>query len=278
MPLSITSHGMKSFWPRSPRYSSAVRPWRASASRKPRAVGRGRSSSTGASRRSPRDKTPCTSAHSGESALTSTPCLASARCSVFWRAWSVLAGVIAIHWKGVCALGTNGVALMAMLRRKMARAFSVRSTMPWMSSSFSVGWPTMKYIFNRGKPSACASSTAASRSASVCRLLITVRSRSVPASGAMVSVCVPLAAIARTSGTLIGSVRIELTVMRAPMPCSSVASSSICEWSETAAETRPMVGGWLPVRPPWAKRGSGRANPARAHSRMRVIGCSRGGR
>ncbi len=68
----------------------------------------------------------------------------------------------------------------------------------------------------------------------------------------MVSVCAPLARSARTRGTLIGSVRMELALIRLPMARSSVASSSMCEWSETAADTNPMPGACSPLRPPCA--------------------------
>ena len=188
-----------------------------------------RAASTAARRRSPRANTACTSAHSGESAST--------RDVVFGE--RPFQGVLSFrndlrrrhrHPLERCVrLRHERCGVDGDVAPEERSALSVRSTMPWMSSSVSVGWPTMKYILSCGKFSDLASSTAASRSSSLCVLPMTRRRRSLPASGAMVSVCVPLAASARTNGTLIGSVRMELTLMRAPIACSSMASSSICE-------------------------------------------------
>ncbi len=52
--------------------------------------------------------------------------------------------VIPSHWKGVCALGTKGVALMAMRRLKRLRAVEREVDQRLDVVVVSVGWPTMK--------------------------------------------------------------------------------------------------------------------------------------
>ena len=76
---------------------------------------------------------------------------------------------------------------------------------------------------------------------SVWVLLMTLRRRWLPASGATVRLRAPVSAMARISGTLIGSMRMELALILAPMRCNSLAISSICVWSLTAALTRPTL-------------------------------------
>ena len=103
--------------------------------------------------------------------------------------------------------------------------------MPLMSSSVSVGSPTMKYSLQRRQPAVKAASMAANRSSSV--TLMTSRSRWVPASGANVRPPFFWPATSSAISTPKASRRWEGTLTRTPAPAQSAFTreriSAICE-------------------------------------------------
>ena len=97
------------------------------------------------------------------------------------------------HWNGVCGFGTNPPidTVQRMSRRPetsrpVAMTFLARSAISSTSSSVSVGRPHMKYSFTCRQPWEYAAATVRIRSSSETILLITLRSRSDPPSGANV--------------------------------------------------------------------------------------------
>ena len=93
--------------------------------------------------------------------------------------------------------------------------------MPLMSSSVSVGSPTMKYSLQRRQPAAKAASMAENKSSSVTFLLMTSRSRWVPASGAKVRPPFFWPATSSAISTPKASRRWEGTLTRTPAPAQS---------------------------------------------------------
>ena len=63
---------------------------------------------------------------------------------VFARAFNTFGSLMASLSKGVCALGTNGVNLMLILRLNRFAISSTSELMAAISSSVSVGSPIMK--------------------------------------------------------------------------------------------------------------------------------------
>ena len=100
--------------------------------------------------------------------------------------------------------------------RPIAFTSEAMRTTSSMSKSVSVGWPTMKYILMLVQPLLNACSAALSRSSSVTSLLIVLRSRCEPASGASVSVCFLPRATASATSTENESTRVEGSPMRRP--------------------------------------------------------------
>ena len=99
----------------------------------------------------------------------------------------------AAHWNGVCGFGTNPPidTVQRMSRepvtvRPVRITSRARSAICRTSSSVSVGRPHMKYSFTWRQPAPYAAVTVSIRSCSVTILLMTLRSRSDPPSGANV--------------------------------------------------------------------------------------------
>ena len=80
-----------------------------------------------------------------------------------------------------------GFAFLPRICRPSCSTRRESSAIPVTSSNVSVGKPIMKYSFTASQPAASASSAAENRSDSLTFLLITSRSRWVPASGVKVS-------------------------------------------------------------------------------------------
>ena len=144
-------------------------------------------------RRSPRLAMPSASVALGSCHFSCTPLAlwVASRSSVILRRSSSTV-FWPNHWNGVCGLGTNPPTLAVMLarlvyRRPIATQLRASSAIPSVSASVSVGSPVRKYSFIRVQPLAYADSTAPYRSSSVISLLITLRSRHDPASGANVN-------------------------------------------------------------------------------------------
>ncbi len=98
------------------------------------------------------------------------------------------------HWKGVCALGTNPPMETVQRMSRVPEALRpvsitrrARSAIASTSSSVSVGRPHMKYSLTCRHPEENAAATVSMRSSSVTILLMTLRMRSEPPSGANVS-------------------------------------------------------------------------------------------
>ena len=150
------------------------------------------------------------------------------------------------HWNGVCAFGmkfdvlTRTRARPPWYLRPISRTCCASVTMPSMSSCVSVGWPTMKYILTLVQPWLNAFSAAAYRSSSVTILLIVMRRRSVPASGAKVMLCLPRVATASATRTEKLSTRIdgsEIVSLVAELLAQAIDDRQIREWSVVLSET-----------------------------------------
>ncbi|CDF05467.1 unknown [Megasphaera elsdenii CAG:570] len=140
--------------------------------------------------------------------------------------------VMAIHWKGVKGLGMKGLMLRVMrLRLPMAAMCCwtrrVMSTMPCISSSVSMGRPTMMYMRTWRMPAAVARSMDWSRCSSVMPLLMMSRMCLLPASGARVIVFWPLSASPLTIVGVIESARKDAQEKARPWSRMKVTSSSM---------------------------------------------------
>src|SRR5258708_5942242 len=181
--------------------------------------------------------------------------------SAFSRASPVSWSHCAAHWKGVCGFGTKPPidTVHLMSRRPVAfrpasitrcATLAIAST----SSSVSVGSPHMKYSLTCRHPLAYAVETVLIRSSSVTILLITLRIRSVPPSGAKVSPDrrpLRLSSLARV--TLNASTRVEGSERPVFVPsyrsARSVAIWSISLWSALDSDSRPTSLNPLACRP-----------------------------
>ena len=140
------------------------------------------------------------------------------------------------HWNGVHGFGTNdeidsvsrpnGWPLASSTRRRssMRRA---RSTIASTSSAVSVGWPIMKYVLRFGMPCARTRLQASRICSSVIALRITRRRRSVPASGAIVSVRCPPRASDEARSSVRLSARSEEIDSSMPLASTIFSSSPI---------------------------------------------------
>ena len=108
------------------------------------------------------------------------------------------------------------------------------------SSMVSVGRPIIKYNFKLGIPFATSASAAVKIASSVIPLLMTLRMRSDPASGASVAVFTLLCARADSSSVDILSARSELKDSRTSSFAYCLHKSPMPGRSETAEPTRPM--------------------------------------
>ena len=142
------------------------------------------------------------------------------------------------HWNGVHGLGTKDEiesvsrpkgrpwGSSTRSRSSMRRA---RAGIAATSSSVSVGWPIMKYVLRFGMPWARTMSQAPRICSSVIALRMARRNRSVPASGAIVSVRWP----PRAREAARSSVRLSAR--------SDEIDSSI-PWSSTTFSSSPIQG------------------------------------
>ena len=109
------------------------------------------------------------------------------------RSSTVSGSHCAAHWNGVCGFGTNPpieivhrMSLRPLACRPARMTFFAISAICSTSSSVSVGSPHMKYSFTCRQPAAYAALTVRIKSSSDTILLMTLRIRSLPPSGANV--------------------------------------------------------------------------------------------